>query len=179
MLAFEVAPLPARGVLAFLSRASTRAGPGRGRCRQGVRVVASWRMPGGKSYFLSAEVLDHVLGGADYSRPGTVHVALFTAAPGDAGGGTECSGGAYARTGVTNNATNFPAASGTPVLKSNGTAITFPKATASWGTVTAFGLFDAANAGNLLYWGSLTTPRAVAIDDTPSFAAGALTITED
>lgn len=136
-------------------------------------------MAGSKSDYLEAKVLDHVLGGGDYTRPGTVYVALFTATPADAGGGTEVSGGSYARAAVTNNATNFPAASGTVTTKSNGTAITFPKATAAWGTVTAFGIFDAATAGNLLYWGSLTTSRAVAIDDTPSFAAGALTITED
>jgi hypothetical protein len=40
-------------------------------------------------------------------------------------------------------------------------------------------LFDAATAGNLLFWGTLSTSKAVAIDDTPSFGAGALTITED
>ncbi|MCX7016453.1 MAG: hypothetical protein NTW86_28500 [Candidatus Sumerlaeota bacterium] len=136
-------------------------------------------MPGSKSDYLEAKVLDHILGGGDFARPATVYGALFTTAPTDAGGGVEVSGGSYARVGMTNNATNFPAASGTTTIKQNGTAITFPRATASWGTVAAWALFDAATAGNLLFWGTLTTPKAVAIDDTPSFGPGALTITED
>jgi hypothetical protein len=136
-------------------------------------------MPGGKSDFLELKVLDHVLGGGDYTRATTVYVGLFTVTPADAGGGTEVSGGAYARASVTNNATNFPAAAGTTAVKANGVAITFPRATASWGTVVAFGVFDAASAGNLLYWGPMTTSRLVSIDDTPSFAIGALTFTED
>jgi hypothetical protein len=136
-------------------------------------------LPGSKSDYLEAKVLDHILGGGDFARPATVYGALFTTAPADAGGGVEVSGGSYARVGVTNNATNFPAASGTTTIKQNGTPITFPKATAAWGTIVAWALFDAATAGNLLFWGTLSTSKAVAIDDTPSFGAGALTITED
>lgn len=64
----------------------------------------------GKSDFLELELLDHVLGNAAYSAPATVHFAWFTALTGEAGGGTEATGGGYARVAVTNNATNFPAA---------------------------------------------------------------------
>ena len=88
----------------------------------------------GFSDHLEDELLDHVFGGADYTRPTTLYLALYTAAPSDAGGGTECAGGSYARASVTNDATNFPAASGG--AKSNGTAIAFAQATASWGTAT-------------------------------------------
>lgn len=46
-----------------------------------------------------------------------------------------------------------PAASGTaPSTINNGSVITFPQATVSWGTVIAFGLYDAATVGNLLAW---------------------------
>jgi hypothetical protein len=135
-------------------------------------------MAGGKSNFLELELLDHVLGNAAYSAPATTYVALFTATPSDTGGGTEVSGNAYARVAVTNNATNWPAASAGS--KSNGTAVTFPTATPSgWGVVTSFGIFDAASAGNLLYWGPLTANRTVAAADTPSFAIGSLIVTED
>ena len=47
--------------------------------------------------FLETELLDHVFGGNAYTSPGTVYVGLFTAAPGEAGGGTEVSGGSYVR----------------------------------------------------------------------------------
>jgi hypothetical protein len=130
-----------------------------------------------KSDYLENEILDHVLGGSDYTRPATVYVALYTATPNDAGGGTEASGGSYARAAVTNNATNWPAASGG--AKSNGTAITFPTPTAGWGTVTSFGIFDASTGGNLLYYGNLSANKTIDISDTVSFAIGALDITED
>jgi hypothetical protein len=134
-------------------------------------------MAGSKSDYLENEILDHVLGGGDYSRPATVYVALYTVAPTDAGGGTECSGGSYARVAVTNNSTNWPAASSG--AKANGTAITFPEATGDWGTVVAFGILDAAESGNLLYWGDLSASKDIDSGDTASFAVGELDITED
>ena len=78
-------------------------------------------MAGSKSDYLENEILDHVLGGADYARPATVYIALYTADPTDAGGGTEGSGGSYAKASVTNNDTNWPAASSG--AKSNGADI--------------------------------------------------------
>lgn len=132
----------------------------------------------GKSDFLENEILDHLLGNAAYAAPATVYVGLYTAAPTDAGGGTEVSGGSYARAAVTNNATNWPAASGG--AKANGTAITFPAPTANWGVIVAFGIFDAASAGNLLYWGLVTPNKTVNNGDpAPSFAVGDLDVTED
>lgn len=132
-------------------------------------------MAGSFSDFLELEVLDHVFGAAAYTAPATLYVAAYTAAPTDAGGGTEATGGAYARVAVTNNATNFPAASAG--AKSNGTTITFPTATASWGTILAAALLDAATAGNFLGWCDLTVSKAVGSGDTLQFAVGDLDIT--
>jgi len=134
-------------------------------------------MAGSKSDYLENALLDHALGGGDYTRAGTVWVALYTAAPTDAGGGTEATGGSYARVAVVNNATNWPAASGG--AKSNGTAVTFPQASASWGTVVAFAILDAATSGNFLYWGDLTANKTIDTGDTCSFAIGDIDITED
>lgn len=134
-------------------------------------------MAGSKSDYLENELLDHVLGGADWARPATVYIALYTVAPTDAGGGTEVSGGSYVRKSVTNNATNWPAASGG--AKANGVAITFAKATAGWGTVVDFAIFDAETAGNTLYWGNVTPNKLIETNDTAEFAIGDLDITED
>ena len=134
-------------------------------------------MPGSKSDFLENEVLDHVLGNAAYTAPANVYIALFTVAPTDAGGGTEVTGGSYVRVTVANNATNWPAASSG--AKSNGTEITFAEATANWGTVVAFAIFDAASAGNMLYWADLTVTKSVLTGDTAKFAVGGLDVTED
>ena len=133
---------------------------------------------GSFSDFLELEVLDHVFGAAAYTAPATLYVALYTATPSDTGGGTEVTGGSYARVAVTNNATNFPAASAG--AKSNGTAITFPAPTANWGVVTSFAILDAASAGNFLCWGALTVNKTINNGDAaPSFAAGDLDITLD
>jgi hypothetical protein len=135
---------------------------------------------GSKSDYLENALLDHVLGGGDYTRPATVYVGLWTAALDDASTGStagEVSGGSYARVAVTNNATNWPAAASG--AKSNGTAITFPQASADWGTVTHFAILDAAAGGNILYWGALTNSKTIQNGDTAEFAVGDLDITED
>lgn len=134
-------------------------------------------MAGSKSDYLENKLLDHVLGNVAYSAPATVHVALYTTAPTDAGGGVEVSGGSYVRKAVTNNLTNWPEAAGG--AKANGTEIAFPVATADWGKVVAFAILDAESAGNFLYWGDLAAEKTVKDGDTAKFAVGDLEITED
>jgi hypothetical protein len=129
----------------------------------------------GFSDYYESKVLDHMLRGTAFTPPSTVYVALFTAAPTDAGGGTEVSGGGYARQSVA-----FGAPSGTaPTQIANSADVTFPVATASWGTVVAFGLFDAATAGNLLAWDNLTASKAIDVNDQAKFATGDLKVTLD
>jgi hypothetical protein len=115
-------------------------------------------------------------GGAYPAKPATVYVALFTAAPTVAGGGTEVAGGDYARAAVTNDAANFPDA--VAGVKSNAAAIVFPAASALWGTAVAAGFFDALSGGNLLDFQLLTTPRTINPGDTFSFSIGQLQFTE-
>lgn len=136
----------------------------------------------GFSDYLEKKLLDHVLGAAAYTPPTTLYVGLATAAITDATTGTnvtEPSGGAYARVAVTNNATNFPAASGTTATKKNGTAISFPEATAAWGTVTYFFIADAATAGNILMSAALTASKTIDAGDLPRFNTDSLTVTLD
>jgi hypothetical protein len=131
----------------------------------------------GKSTYLSNKVLDLLLGNTAYSVPTTLYIALFTSAPNDSGGGTEVSGGAYSRAAVTNNTTNWPSASNGQ--KANANQIAFAQATASWGTVVAVGIYDAATGGNLLWWANLATPRTINSGDQVSFAPGSLQFIED
>lgn len=117
-------------------------------------------MAGNISNFLLHELLDHALRNSDYVEPTTVYVALFTALPTDSGGGTEVSGGSYARQSIT-----FGAAASREVV-SNAT-VTFPAATADWGTILGWALFDASSAGNMLWWGEcLDVPKVVTSVDT-------------
>lgn len=127
--------------------------------------------------YLEDKLLDHVLGAVVYTAPVTVYVGVCTDVAEDGTITGEPSGGSYARVAVTNNATNFPASSGGS--KSNGTTITFPEATGSWGTMTKFFIMDAASGGNLLGYGNLGTAREVTSGVTLWFAAGALIVTLD
>lgn len=69
---------------------------------------------------------------------------------------TEPSGGAYGREPVTNNSTNWPAATGTdPSVISNGTTISFTTSSSSWGNVAGFLISDASTSGNYWAWGLL------------------------
>jgi hypothetical protein len=73
---------------------------------------------------------------------------------------------------------NWTAASATDGNTDNAAAITFPTPSANWGTIVAFGIFDATSAGNLLVWGPITPNKTVNNGDpAPSFATGALDIT--
>lgn len=129
----------------------------------------------GFSDYWEAKILDHTTGKTDIGTLPTAYIGLYTAAPTDAGGGTEVSGGSYARKSTPG--ADWNAASGGSVA--NAAAITFVQATADWGTVTHFGIFDAASGGNLLMWGTVTPNKAVQNGDTARFAAGQLTLTLD
>jgi hypothetical protein len=118
------------------------------------------------------KVLDHVVGKTSFTMP-SIWIALFTAAPSDTGGGTEATGGSYARKSTAG--ADWAAASGGAT--SNANAITFVTPTGSWGTVTHFALMDASTAGNMIAWAPLTTPQAVGTGNTVSFAVGELDIT--
>jgi len=121
------------------------------------------------------KILDHITGKTSFTMP-TCYVGLSTADPtDDASGLAEPSGGSYARVATAGGDWNA-AASG---AIDNANAITFPEASASWGTLTHFALFDAAAEGNMLAHSSLTTPKAIGDGDTASFAAGELDITQD
>ena len=132
---------------------------------------------GGKSDYLENKFLDYVLGSVSFSPPANVYIALFTGAPTDSASGTEVSGGAYARVAVANSTSTWPAASGGS--KSSGTEITFPTATAAWGTIVGFATVDASASGNQLYWGTLTTSKTVSNGETAKFASGDIDVTED
>ena len=121
---------------------------------------------GSKSNYLELRILDHVLGAGTVTTPATVYFALFSAMPSDTGGGTELSGSGYARLAVTNDATNFPAATtnGTSGKgeKKLGVAQSFAANSGgvNWATVVGWGLLDASSGGNLLLWGEVA-PLAI------------------
>jgi hypothetical protein len=134
---------------------------------------------GSKSDAYELEILKLTTGQATTlftSTPMTPFLALFTADPSDSAAGTEVTGGSYARQPASSSSKWAAPAAGSVTTNA---VITFPTASANWGTVTGFALMSAVTGGTLLMWGTLTASKVVNSGDTASFAAGQLTLTED
>lgn len=141
------------------------------------------------SNYLENNIIDFVLRGQTFTPPSTLYVGLFTSAPSDTGGGTEVSGGSYARVSLASSLVNWAgtqgagtttASTGTSGTTSNNTVISFPAPTANWGTITYVGLFDASTSGNLIIYGALSASKTVNNGDAaPSFQAAALSFQID
>ena len=122
------------------------------------------------SNYLENALINAVLRATTYTSPATVYVSLWTSDPTDAGSGNEVSGGSYARTSVT-------FASPSNGVTSNNADVSFPQATASWGTVGWIGLNDASTSGNLLFHTPLDTSKTIDSGDIFKIASGSLTVT--
>jgi hypothetical protein len=103
--------------------------------------------------YLEDKILGHVFEGTAYTAPSTLYVGLHTSASSDSAAGTEVTGGSYARQTAT-----FSVSGTSPTEAATTSAIEFPTATASWGTVTYAGVYDASSGGNLLAYAQLTDP---------------------
>lgn len=131
------------------------------------------------SDFLSNELLDHAFRNQSYTSPDTyIGLTTATVSDSDTGSGiTEVSGGSYARVQVDVNGGSSPTwdlSSGGAL--DNGAAITFPAATASWGTVTSVVICDASTSGNLLFYDNDLTDQVVGSGDTVTFGVGNLDV---
>ena len=97
----------------------------------------------------------------------TPYLALYTASPNAGGGGTEVSGGSYARKAITFGAISSGA-------MSNSSTVTFSGLPT--GTITHYGIFDAATSGTFKGYGALNAPVSAASGDQVSFTAGMIAI---
>jgi hypothetical protein len=112
----------------------------------------------------------------DLSLPnGSLYLALFSAAPGEAAGGTELTGSGYARVAIP----FANAASGG--TKSNSGAVTFAAASGTWLTIVAIAVMDASTAGTMRWYRTLAggEQRTLATGDQYTVATGALTFSLD
>lgn len=122
------------------------------------------------SNYLENALINGTLRATTFTAPTSVFVSLHTADPTDAGTGTEVSGGSYVRQAAT---------FGAP---SNGVStttadITYPQATAGYGTVGWVAIWDAVSTGNMLYYTALDTAKTIDTGDIFKIAAGSLTVT--
>lgn len=144
-------------------------------------------MAGGKGSSLRDSVLNAVIGGASYTPPATVYVALLTGVPNPNGSdlaSLEVSGTStgYARQAIPNNDSNWTVSSGGAGSKSNINQISFGTATnvGGWGTVAYSAILDSATigAGNILYYGQLAASKTIQQYDGFIIPANGITLTE-
>lgn len=117
------------------------------------------------------------------TAPTNVYCGLFTTLPADTGtsgapaDGTEVTAAnGYARVAIsTSGGFSAISASSTKQHATNSGTVTFPQASGSWGTIVGYGLWDASSAGNLLFYGTITS-QAISANMTPSLAAGSIDV---
>lgn len=139
--------------------------------------------------YLENKLIDQIFRAQAFVFPATFYIGLLTAAPTDATAGTEVTGGAYARSAVTNGLTAWAgtqaaasvvASTGATGTTSNNAAVAFAAPTVAWGVVTHIAIWDALTVGNMLFYSALAVPKTInAGDAAPAFAIGALTIQID
>lgn len=133
-----------------------------------------------KSDYLENKVLDHNLSITSFTMPANIYLGLWTSALTDASTAAtsgEASYTGYARKEIL--ATDFPAGASSGSV-ANDTAITFDPCTAGTSTITYFAIVDSSSgAGNVLYWGTVTSKVIDTSNTPPTIAIGALVVTED
>lgn len=103
----------------------------------------------------------------DSIKTDTPFLALYTSAPNASGGGTEVSGGSYARQTVAFGAISNGSMSNTAAIVFAG----LPNA-----TITHYGILNAATGGTLKVYGTLNSSVSTVSGDQVQFSAGSITI---
>lgn len=113
------------------------------------------------------ELLNVFLRNIAFTSPTAIYLAIFSAAPGEAGGGTEITDDGRKAIVIGAPSNGVGASTG---------AVTFAITTAV--TVTHAALFDDPTAGNMLMYTPLTSPLGPTVSgDTIRFVIGAVTAT--
>lgn len=120
------------------------------------------------STYLANKLLNVSLNGATFTAPSTVYIALGTTNQAAGDTATEVTGGSYAR-----QALAFASASTAASIANTG-APSFTSMPSC--TVTSISLYDAATAGNLLYFENISS-QVVNAGGTFSVPAASVTVT--
>ena len=132
---------------------------------------------GSFSDYLEKRLIDHTFLVTAYTPATHLYIALSKSTLGDTATGTtlpgEVTGGGYVR----KIQDSWDASSAAGGDTQNKQVVTFATATAAWGTVVCFAICDKITKGNVLCYGTLTTPKAIGSGDTAKFATGAIDVT--
>jgi hypothetical protein len=138
------------------------------------------------SSYLEGKLPNHTLTSTGFTQPSARYIALFTNTSGNAlanlQNGTltdevSSSGTAYSRQTATFGVASTTGSGNAAVTSSATNAtVTFSTATASWGTITHVAIMDASTGGNVLFFGAVTTSKAIDTGDTFQITSGNLTV---
>lgn len=108
------------------------------------------------SDYAENKLIDHAMKTASFTVPTNIYVALSTADPTKDGSGiAEPVGNNYARKLINNwDAAASRATENTDEIEMN-------EASGNWGTIAHWALFDAITGGNMLVYGSFTSPKTI------------------
>ena len=131
----------------------------------------------GISNYAELKILDHMLGTTTWTKPTAVYMALGTDTTPSDTTFTELTVDTY---GYARQAVAFDAAASGAA--NNTAIITFgPCSGTTWGTVKSFALYDndGSPSGNMICYGSLSSPVTIDVADRLEFAAGAVVVNLD
>jgi hypothetical protein len=139
------------------------------------------------SDYLEDTLIGHLFRSATFGKPSVVAIALCTTTPVDGDGGDFTAGtgvevpdaNGYSRQTLNPLDGNWTATAGGDGQTDNATAITYTQATGSWGTVQSCAIVDNAtfNSGNMWFYSTVDSSKAIDSGDTAEFTTGAITVT--
>ena len=133
------------------------------------------------SDYLEQTILNHIFRSNTFTKPTVLYIALLNNPATDADSGTtilskEPSAGSYTRkpVSVTDNQWSSPGVGGS-IANTSGTSWTATGG--NFGMISGIAYCDASGAGNMLFYGTLTTPRDVLSGESFTLPSGNLTAT--
>jgi hypothetical protein len=135
--------------------------------------------------YLANQLIDWLLRGQARTAPTTTYLALIKTAGTAGAAGTEVTGGSYARPSIASSMANWldtqgagggVASTGTSNQTETENAVAFATPTADWGSVVDAELYDAASAGNRLWWAPMNAAKTILTGEAVSFAAGSIIV---
>ena len=126
----------------------------------------------GMTNTLETAVINHILRQSPYTPATTTYAGIISTLSDDGTTFTEFTAADYARQPISS--IEFDAASSGAT--SNNVDIAWPAAAVDWGSARYIGIFDAASAGGLLWWGELPVSKFVARSAIFTIEAGELAL---
>jgi hypothetical protein len=113
------------------------------------------------TYYAINQTLDFNFGSGSYTPPTSYYLGLSTTTIGASGSTvTEPTDASYARQEIPNSDKSFWTSASDGVI-TNGSTVTFPQSSDSWGSIICAFLSDALTSGNVWYYDVLDVPITV------------------